>query len=233
MESRNTRACLQTGRSAKEDTPVTDDLSVTDQENPKAAACSSCGKTFSNLRGLATHKARWCKEQRVGPEPYKPNDGIQNQESHHSVQESIDQPDAKSSTSRIKWPTGAAKTEWKGLDEDLTRALDNRLKECDSCDIATQLKTFTDIVVQTCTERLGIEERTEKKVVEKRPNRRQVQKGKLRTRERQLKKALQEAPDNEKPGINELLNDIHKQILTLARAENHRKKKKEKKEDKR
>ena len=108
------------------------------------------------------------------------------------------------------------------------RATHWRLKEYDSCDIVTQLKTFTDIVVQTCTERLGIEERTEKKVVEKRPNRRQVQKGKLRTRERQLKKALQEAPDNEKPGINELLKDIHKQILTLSRAENHRKKEREK-----
>ena len=62
----------------------------------------------------------------------------------------------------------------------------------------------------------------------KRPYRRQVRKGQLRADQRALKRQLKEAPEHEKAGILTLLDDIKKQIITLSRAENQRKRRKRK-----
>ena len=44
----------------------------------------------------------------------------------------------------------------------------------------------------------------------KRPNRRQIQKGKLRSEQRMLKRRLKEAPIHERPELQNILNDIKK-----------------------
>ena len=60
------------------------------------------------------------------------------------------------------------------------------------------------------------------------PNRRQIRKGELRARQRQVVRRLKEANEEQKPGIQELLDDLKRQILVLSRAENHRKRRKKK-----
>ena len=227
MERQNTEECSQTERTAGEDQTVTGDQTDEEQIRPLAAVCAACGRSLKNARGLAIHQARWCKKQRGGPEPHKPDEGNQSQEEHHSAQEPQAQPDAVS-TKELKWPKGAAKDEWKHLDHFLAFEIDQRMGASVFSDQADKLAMFTEVVGELCIQHLGTTERKERKEVQARPNRRQVQKGILRTRERDLKKLFKDAPEEERPGIQELLDDVHRQILTISRAEYLRKKRKRK-----
>ena len=227
MERQNTEECSQTERTAGEDQTVTGDQTDEEQIRPLAAVCAACGRSLKNARGLAIHQARWCKKQRGGPEPHKPDEGNQSQEEHHSAQEPQAQPDAVS-TKELKWPKGAAKDEWKHLDHFLAFEIDQRMGASVFSDQADKLEMFTKVVGELCIQQLGTTERKERKEVQARPNRRQVQKGILRTRERDLKKLFKDAPEEERPGIQELLDDVHRQILTISRAEYLRKKRKRK-----
>ena len=227
MERQNTEECSQTERTAGEDQTVTGDQTDEEQICPLAAVCAACGRSLKNARGLAIHQARWCKKLRGGPEPHKPDEGNQSQEEHHSAQEPQAQPDAVS-TKELKWPKGAAKDEWKHLDHFLAFEIDQRMGASVFSDQADKLAMFTEVVGELCIQHLGTTERKERKEVQARPNRRQVQKGILRTRERDLKKLFKDAPEEERPGIQELLDDVHRQILTISRAEYLRKKRKRK-----
>ena len=227
MERQNTEECSQTERTAGEDQTVTGDQTDEEQIRPLAAVCAACGRSLKNARGLAIHQARWCKKLRGGPEPHKPDEGNQSQEEHHSAQEPQAQPDAVS-TKELKWPKGAAKDEWKHLDHFLAFEIDQRMGASVFSDQADKLEMFTKVVGELCIQQLGTTERKERKEVQARPNRRQVQKGILRTRERDLKKLFKDAPEEERPGIQELLDDVHRQILTISRAEYLRKKRKRK-----
>ena len=227
MERQNTEECSQTERTAGEDQTVTGDQTDDEQIRPLAAVCAACGRSLKNARGLAIHQARWCKKLRGGPEPHKPDEGNQSQEEHHSAQEPQAQPDAVS-TKELKWPKGAAKDEWKHLDHFLAFEIDQRMGASVFSDQADKLEMFTKVVGELCIQQLGTTERKERKEVQARPNRRQVQKGILRTRERDLKKLFKDAPEEERPGIQELLDDVHRQILTISRAEYLRKKRKRK-----
>ena len=181
------RACSQTERPVGEDKSVTGDLMENDQIRPLAAVCAACGRSLKNARGLAIHKARWCKKQRGGLEPHKPDEGNQSQDEHHSAQEPLAQPDA-ASTRELKWPKGAAKDEWKHLNDFLAFEIDQRMGASVFDNMADKLTKFTEVVGELCIQHLGTNERKERKEVQKRPNRRQVQKGILRARERNLKK---------------------------------------------
>ena len=67
----------------------------------------------------------------------------------------------------------------------------------------------------------------------KRPNRRQIQKGKLRSEQRMLKRRFKEAPIHERQELQNILNDIQKKILVISRAENQRKHRKKKRQARR
>jgi len=85
------------------------------------------------------------------------------------------------------------------------------------------------VVYETSLEKFGaVESKNGRLGVVKRPNRRQVRKGQLRTNQRALKRQLKEAPEHEKARLRTLLDDIKKQILVLSRAENQRKRRKRK-----
>ena len=89
-----------------------------------------------------------------------------------------------------------------------------------------QLSAFCQIVHSLCLEKFGEEVKRKKKDGLKQPNLCQVKKGKLRTRQWQLKRQLKDAPQQEKIWIQVLLDDIKQEILVLSRAENHRKRRK-------
>lgn len=120
---------------------------------------------------------------------------------------------------RIEWPRGNQSSTWTNLDQELSTTLTVRLKGY----TVKQLSLFCEIAYDMCLERFGEEEGRTKSEFIQQPNRRQVMKGQLRTRQRQLKRQLNEAPDHERPGIQALLDDIKQQILVLHSAENHRK----------
>ena len=67
----------------------------------------------------------------------------------------------------------------------------------------------------------------------KRLNRRQIQKGKLRSEQRMLKCRLKEAPIHGRPELKNILNDIQKRILVIFIAENQRKHRKKKRKARR
>ena len=93
---------------------------------------------------------------------------------------------------------------------------------------AKQLSAFCEIVHSLCLEKFGEEVKRKKSDGLKQPNRRQVKKGQLRARQQQLKRQLKDAPQQEKIGIQVLLDDIKQEILVLSRAENHKKLRKKK-----
>ena len=158
----------------------------------------------------------------------KSNDGIMNPDTPHSVQEPIAArtlPDNAPSKARIRWPRANQRASWSQLEQELSATLTTRLKGS----TATQLCSLCEIVHQVCAEKFGEEDRKkEKRKPTKQPNRRQEKKGQLRRQQRQLKQQLKDAPDNEKAGLQNLLDDIKQKILVISRAENHRKRRKRK-----
>ena len=170
---------------------------------------------------------RKCKQQRNPLLENKSNDGISNPDNHHSVPEPIAapaQPGAFPSKVRIQWPRGNQSSTWARLDQELSTTLTMRLKGS----TAKQLSAFCEIVHSLCLEKFGKEVKRKKSDGLKQPNRRQVKKGQLRARQRQLKHQLKNAPQQEKIVIQVLLDDIKQEILVLSRAENHRKRRKKK-----
>ena len=171
--------------------------------------------------------ARKCKQQRNPLLENKSNDGISNPDNHHSVPEPIAapaQPGAFPSKVRIQWPRGNQSLAWARLDQELSTTLTMRLKGS----TAKQLSAFCEIVHSLCLEKFGEEVKRKKSDGLKQPNRRQVKKGQLRARQRQLKRQLKDPPQQEKIVIQVLLDDIKQEILVLSRAENHRKRRKKK-----
>ena len=153
--------------------------------------------------------------------------GNSNPDGNHSVPEPIAAPAPPgdiASKARIKWPRGNQSSTWTKLDQELSTTLTVRLRGS----TAAQLSSFCEIVYNVCLEKFGEEDKREKSNIIQQLNRRQVKKGQLRARQRQLKRQLKEAPDLEKPGLEALLGDIKQQILVLSRAENHRKRRKKK-----
>ena len=134
------------------------------------------------------------------------------------------QPGAFPSKVRIQWPRGNQSLAWARLDQELSTTLTMCLKGS----TAKQLSAFREIVHNLCLEKFGEEVKRKKSDGLKQPNRRQVKKGQLRARQRQLKRQLKDAPQQEKIGIQVLLDDIKQEILVLSRAENHRKRRKKK-----
>ena len=132
------------------------------------------------------------------------------------------QPGAFPSKVRIQWPRGNQSSAWARLDQELSTTLTMRLKGS----TAKQLSAFCEIVHSLCLEKFGEEVKRKKSDGLKQPNRRQVKKGQLRARQRQLKRQLKDAPQQEKIGIQVLLDDIKQEIWVLSRAENHRKRRK-------
>ena len=171
--------------------------------------------------------ARKCKQQRNPLLENELNDGTSNPDNHHSVPEPIAapaQPGAFPSKVRIQWPRGNQSSAWARLDQELSTTLTMHLKGS----TAKQLSAFCDIVHSLCLEKFGEEVKRKKSDGLKQPNRRQVKKGQLRAKQRQLKRQLKDAPQQEKIGIQVLLDDIKQEILVLSWAENHRKRRKKK-----
>ena len=188
--------------------------------NMNPATTCDCGGEFNSLRGLRIHMARWCKQRNSPTGECKSNDGPMNQEYPHSVQGPIverQNPGGIPRKPRIQWPKGNQTATWTNLDQELSFLFTTHLKG----PIDHQLSSFCRVIYDVCLEWFK-KDKTE----EKRPNRRKIQKGKLRSEQRMLKRRLKEAPIHERPELQNILNDILKRILVISRDENQRKNRK-------
>ena len=130
---------------------------------------------------------------------------------------------------RIQWPKGNQIATLTNLDQELSFLLNTHLKG----PIDHQLSSFCRVIYDVCLEWFGAVTNKKDKTEGKRPNRRQIQKGKLRSEQRILKRRLKEAPIHERPELQNILNDIKKRILVISRAENQRKHRKKKRQARR
>ena len=131
-------------------------------------------------------------------------------------------PDDVETKKRVKWPRMCDNKEWKALDDDISDSFTCVLKGS----LEQKLACFSRVVYERGKEMFGVEEtpsRTSQQPI-RIPNRRQVEKGRLRREQRQLKQQLREASPARREGIEQLLNEVRKQILSLCRAERARKK---------
>ena len=227
MENTTNQECPQ-GDCSREGEYITHrtDLNNNDPDQNLATMCD-CGRVFNSRRGMRIHRARWCKQRNPPNEGHKSNNGNMNQDNTHSIQDPIadqQQPGDIPSRPRIQWPKGNQRAIWSNLDQELTLILTNHLKGS----VSQQLKSFCGVVYETCLEKFGEMSARRDDTIEKRPNRRQIQKGRLRAEQRMLKRRLKESPPQEQLGIENLLEDLKKRILIISRAENARKRRKKK-----
>ena len=148
-----------------------------------------CSREFNSLRGLRIHKVRWCKQRNSPPGECKSNDVLMNQEHPLSVQEPIaelQRPGDFPSKPRIQWPKGNQVATWTNLDQELSFLLTTHLKS----PIDQQMISFCSIIYDVCLEWFGGVTHKKDKTEGKRPKRRQIQKGKLRSEQRMLNRRL-------------------------------------------
>ena len=98
---------------------------------------------------------------------------------------------------KIKWPRGDSK-EWEKLDSDLSELLKYIFSTPEKKAIS-----HPKIIYEFCKERFGTQEKTNKETKQG-PSRRQRKCVKLREEINILKRTYLEAPEKEKPAINEL-----------------------------
>ena len=196
------------------------------------ATTCDCGREFNSFRWLGIHEARWCKRRNSPIGECKSNDGLMNQEHSHSVQEPIAErqcPGDISSQPRIQWPKGKQITTWTNLDQGFSFLLTTNLKG----PIDQQMTSFCRIIYDVCLDCFGAVTLKKDKTEEKQPNRGQIQKGKLRSEQRMLKRRLKEAQIHERLELQNILNDIQKCTLVISRAENQKKHRKKKRQTRR
>ncbi len=124
---------------------------------------------------------------------------------------------------RIEWPPSSKKKAWSDLDQDLDNILTVTLRG----PVENKLKTMTELVYRVCADRFGIKTRKEKVERNSGPNRRQREIAVLRKELRNLRRLWRNASAYDKEGLAQLREDARKRLLSLRKAENSAKKKRQ------
>ncbi|XP_075313231.1 uncharacterized protein LOC142373743 [Odontesthes bonariensis] len=175
------------------------------------------------------------EEEPVGVEPHGPLQTPEDlgetqedpsQESTHSAQnlharEAL-APDIPQHQKRVKWPPASKASEWQKLDDDLDGILEATMRG----GADRKLQVMATMVISIATERFGtVEKRAAANPYSK--NRRAEKISQLRRELRDLKSQFKRASEDLKPGLAEIRCVLRKKLLTLRRAEWHRKRAKE------
>ena len=121
---------------------------------------------------------------------------------------------------KINWPKGNSK-DWIQLDEDLTALLKILYSPPEKL-----AESHPRIIYEMCKERFGVKETSASQKRPSGPSKRQRKCKKLREEINQLKQTYQEAPQEEKEGINELQKEKLKKLRLAKRAESLKKSRK-------
>ncbi|XP_061902037.1 uncharacterized protein LOC133649222 [Entelurus aequoreus] len=126
---------------------------------------------------------------------------------------------------RILWPAANKESEWKQFDEDVSTALEATAKG----NVDQRLKTMSTFIIGIASDRFGIKEQRATKTTTAAPipNRRETKISQLRQELRVLRSQYRKASENEKAALAELRGVVRDRLLTLRRAEWHRKRGKE------
>lgn len=148
------------------------------------------------------------------------------QESPHSAQNlrarGAQPPGISQHQRRVQWPPASKGSEWQQFDDDMDGILEATMKG----GADRKLQTMATVVISIATERFGsVEKRVATNQYSK--NRRAEKISQLRQELRVLKRQFKGASEDEKPGLAELRSVLRKKLLTLRRAEWHRRRAKE------
>ena len=201
----------------------------------------TCGKRLKNEKGLKIHQSKMSCAlsgqllQRAGEVP-GPSIEVPDTDPDKTEEEpgpesphrarSLQAAPVQSSSSRpekhqIKWPT--AKEEWSRFDDDLNAILKSTAKGS----AEQNLLTMCTLITRIGAERFGESERHHKDS-QIRPNRRGIKISQLRLELKSLRKQFKATDDErEKLALAELREIIRKKLMSLRRAEQHRKNGKE------
>ncbi|KAK7901244.1 hypothetical protein WMY93_018013 [Mugilogobius chulae] len=124
-------------------------------------------------------------------------------------------------TEKIKWPKASQLNEWQRFDEDVELVLESVAKG----DVDKRLQTMTTVVMTLAAERFGTEEKQVKQPYVK--NNRATKIHNIRQELKALKKQYKTSQDEEKGPLEELRAMLRKRLLTLRRAEYHRRRRRE------
>lgn len=231
-------------RGGENEHPNRTELPVTTQANGQriTSAVCICGKVCKNLKGLKIHQAKMACLRRdqvklrsgtaagavvtvmpaAEPGETEEEPGPESPHSTRNLQATqIPPPSRKSEHRRVKWP-GANNKEWLKLDEDVDKCLESISKGS----VDQKLQTMCTIIMNMGAERFGVEERRGDRNPAK-LNRREAKISQLRQELKSLRRQFKMAKEEERTALSELTNIIRKRLISLRRAERHRRKGKE------
>jgi hypothetical protein len=204
----------------------------------------SCGKPCKNEKGLKIHRTKMgCSpilnlmqragspgetEERLDPEEHHSVQHLhasENEEESSTVAETRSQAENQGNTEtkqRVKWPNAAEKVKWQLFDEEVDKVLEVTL----AGELDRKVKAMSTIIYNMGCERFGLEERKKQPEIKK-SNRRENEISRIRGELRQLTKAYKKATREEKTGLEELRRNNRERLKILRRAENNRKKRRE------
>lgn len=133
----------------------------------------------------------------------------------------VPQPSRNSEHRRVKWPAANSR-EWTRLDEDVDKSLEAISKG----DAGHRLQTMCSLIMSIGAERFGVEQKQGASNSAK-PNRREVKISQLRLELKSLRHQFKVAKEEDRPALAELTNITRKKLITLRKAEWHRRKGKE------
>ncbi|RXN22987.1 reverse transcriptase [Labeo rohita] len=147
--------------------------------------------------------------------------GLESPHSTRNLQATqIPPPSRKSQHRRVKWPAANNK-EWLKLDEDVDKCLESISKGS----VDQKLQTMCTIILNMGAERFGVEERRDSNPAKL--NRREAKISQLRQELKSLRCQFKMAKEEERTALSELTNIIRKRLISLRRAEWHRRRGKE------
>ena len=163
------------------------------------------------------------QRQRSGSTPGKTKEES-GQDAYHSAQSLHDDGQSRSDrilSRMIKWPTASNKGTWQEFDTEVCSILDTTSKG----DADRRIQTLTKIILSYASSKFGLVDRCERKAHTN--NRRTERIKQLRQELRSLKKRFKKASSEERQPLAELREIVRKKLMTIRRAEGHRRRRKE------
>lgn len=223
---------------------------TTDQNNQDSTC--SCGKTLKNRKGLRIHQGKMgCPpilnivhrtetsgetEEEPGPEtPHSAQSLHVSTEGGGSDSETASTPEEAPATTgeaanrreRVEWPKASEKKAWQAFDDDVNSTLESVL----AGGVDRKVEAMTTIIYSMGHERFGAKELKARETPSGRGNRRETEISQIRGELKGLKRAYIEARESgsvqEMYALEELRETLRERLKSLRRAENNRRRRKE------
>ncbi|XP_072178554.1 uncharacterized protein [Diadema setosum] len=208
-----------------------DDLSLL-VSSTEMIICDRCERQFKGVRGLKIHRSKTqCGKSQDRLLPVNSNSELVDSldQPHNTHQKLFEIKDRKvlqslERRSNINWPKTTNSPAWTAFDEDVTRIVKSFMYGT----IEQKIEKYNTYVYAVAVEHFGVKVAKVSPQIPQMSRRKHRLKG-LRKQQRFLRTRYKKAPDAEKSGINELLKQVHDQILDLRRKERAAKRRRERK----